>query len=379
MDYSTGCHEYMVWILAVRRPGCSDARADVDSRREREPSALRMPAKEKKEKKKSKKEKKKKGQEPAAVEYQNPSEEEAWQRDEQGRLVTDTARGHVMLGAFQSLFSYLREEGNKSHLKDSYGLWLDMDGSDDEAEQDGLDEVGFVQFDSKMLEGQTSVKKIKHAIRVGNPELMAIEELQADLTERGLSVKGDKERLVERLEGAYEEDALRMRDTTRVVNHFTCKKTTLNIQTMVAKMNKQRHEMIQSKLQGAHEDIVSQTATLEQKQKLIGEQELQIIEDERLLAEALARIAALERLARMHENNADRLVANGKLPLGTHRMRMDGGLYNPWTLDEVQAARVDGYCDVLVIDPNGVDWKRVLRGIKAPDGRPIRVQHTAFQ
>ena len=81
----------------------------------------------------------------------------------------------------------------------------------------------------------------------------------------------------------------------------------------------------------------------------------------------------------MHETTTNKLLMNGRLPMNTHKLRMDGSRWDPWSLDEVAAARVDGYCDVLVVDPSGVDWKKVLRGIKAPDGRPVRVQHTAWQ
>jgi hypothetical protein len=209
---------------------------------------------------------------------------------------------------------------------------------------------------------------------------MAIEELQSELKLRNLSTHGGKDKLTERLNEALEDEAQMMRETTRVVNHFTSKATKLNIQTMVAKMNRERHESIQEKLQSAHHQI----RDLDKLHDVISDQEAIIVEDERLYAEALAKIAELERLNALKSATVDqqeRRQYEESLPQMTHKATFVGGNgWEPWSLEDLAAARVDqAYCEVLVIDTSGVDWKREMCGAKASDGRPIRVHHSAWQ
>jgi hypothetical protein len=331
-------------------------------------------------KKSNKKSKKVKGAQHDEIEFDSNPAGDSWARDANGDLVTDTARGHSMIDAFRKLFKHLREDGVKGHLKDSYGLWLDVNGSDDEDEDEAVDEVGMVKFDAQLASSQQSTKKIKHAIKFGNPEFMAIEELQSELKSRNLSAHGDKDKLIERLDEALEDEAQTMRETTRVVNHFTSKDTVLNIQTMVAKMNKQRHEDIQEKLLSAHHAIKD----LNKLHDVISDQEAIIAEDERLYAEALARIAELERLNALKSAAVDqqeRQQYEESLPQMVHKATFLGGNgWEPWSLEDLATARVDQtYCEVMVIDTSGIDWTAEMRDAKASDGRPIRVHHSAWQ
>jgi hypothetical protein len=152
---------------------------------------------------------------------------------------SDVANGHRMIASFIKLFTYLRAEGQKDHLVDSYSLWLDANDSDDEPDDIPVDEIGMITVDARLVLAQRSTKKIKKAVKRGNPELMPIEELQADLKERGLSERGDKGRLAARLNEALEAEAAAIRETTRVVNHFNSQRTKLNIQTLVTKPPRQ--------------------------------------------------------------------------------------------------------------------------------------------
>ena len=152
---------------------------------------------------------------------------------------SDVANGHRMITSFVKLFTYLRAEGQKDHLVDSYGLWLNANDSDDEPNEIPVDEIGMVTVDARLVLAQRSTKKIKKAVKRGNPELMPIEELQAELKERGLSERGDKGRLAARLDEALEAEAAAIRETTRVVNHFNSQRTKLNIQTLVTKPPRQ--------------------------------------------------------------------------------------------------------------------------------------------
>eukprot|EP01050_Picozoa_sp_SAG11_P010838 SAG11_NODE_1109_length_5830_cov_4.525388_1_plen_246_part_00 len=195
-----------------------------------------------------KKKKKKKGaKDSAAVNHTAivDSRESQWERDENGKLIPDASRGHSMITSLGNLFNHLRAQDHK-HLVDTYGLWLlgPSSSSDEyEREVDGVysdlsiilplcltmrlsnAQMGTVLYDSRFTEELQSTKKIKNAIKKGNPELMPVEELQSELLALDLSTKGDKERLQIRLTEAMEAKAQSMRETTPLVNHFTSHKT----------------------------------------------------------------------------------------------------------------------------------------------------------
>ena len=75
------------------------------------------------------------------------------------------------------------------------------------------------------------------------------------------------------------------------MKYFTSHDVQLNLQTMISKMNRDKHGTLQQRLADANNSIKN----LSKLHDVIDDQRSIIQEDERLLAEAYARIAELER------------------------------------------------------------------------------------
>ena len=221
--------------------------------------------KAKKEAKKEAKRRKKASKDVETVEMSNPlSAMEDWPTDSSGRQVLDVRKGLEMRDAITALYAHLRNAKTPGSTKDTYGLWMQMNDSEEEEEDDDAEHAGEVYFDRDAASKRAAAKKTKKAFRVGNPQLMASEEVLAELKKLGKSTKGDKKTLVRRLTAAYDEQAEKMRSNTRVVNHFNSEITKRNLQLMIAKVNQGRMTGVQNKLKGAHDDIRTMASEMAQ-------------------------------------------------------------------------------------------------------------------
>ena len=264
-----------------------------------------------------------------------------------------------MTAALRGLYKYLRDESSNSEsgVRDTYGMWLEPDGSDEDSSDD--EDFGVVKVDKDMLAKQQNVKKMKHAMRVGNPALMANEELQEELKKRGLSVRGDKVALAARLTASFEEEAAKMSATTRHVNHFSSAATQRNVEFLVSKVNKASHFKIQDKLKSAHGEIEK----LEKLHDVITDQNVQLMEDERVISALKAQIAELEAkmnsmMAQLRQTPDVGGYAMGGSAMNGHtigafsasvRRSRSGGLA-PWTLEQIAKERMSPLCTVLIVD-----------------------------
>ena len=65
-------------------------------------------------------------------EVDNPVADE-WPRDKQGRMVLDKRKGREMVSGIAELYTHLRKSSVKDpSVRDSYGLWMHLDDSEDE-------------------------------------------------------------------------------------------------------------------------------------------------------------------------------------------------------------------------------------------------------
>eukprot|EP01052_Picozoa_sp_SAG31_P006840 SAG31_NODE_319_length_17776_cov_4.703570_12_plen_535_part_00 len=223
---------------------------------------------------------------------------------------------------------------------------------------------------------------------------MPVDELQELLAERGLSKFGDKKVLANRLEKALDKEAAKMRDPMRMVKYFISHDVQLNLQTMISKMNKDKHGTLQRRLADAKTSIEN----LSKLHDVIDEQRDIIQEDERLLAEAYARIAELERTPnKIHvipvfgetSVGEEFEIAHDGLPCPTHTMTTATSRlpqrqnatdpWRQWRLEDVAVAKADKKsCHVVILDTSGRNWTESFKKVKSKDGRQICVHQTGW-
>eukprot|EP01048_Picozoa_sp_COSAG05_P007334 COSAG05_NODE_514_length_9082_cov_6.915730_6_plen_654_part_00 len=314
-------------------------------------------------------------------------------------------QGQEMVGAIRNLYIYLRKEGEKkaqSGVRDTYGLWLQADGSDADEEDDDTEVLGVVKLDAKHMDKQANIKKAKKAVRVGNVEYMSNEELQEELQRRELSTKGDKDARKARLTAAFDEEARAMQSATRHVMHFNSPTTKRNIEMLVAKVNRSSHGRVQNKLKEAHEEV----ARLSKLHEVVTAQELQLMENDATISSLQARVAELEALKKTMDVATAGLTAGGNV-MGGHTIASftkvsrtvrennvtvvnnDIQRLDPWDLAKIaQQKNFEGgeefygarsVCTVLVIDSiSGINWNRAFKQQKTRDGRLIRAVHSSW-
>lgn len=191
--------------------------------------------------------------------FDNPvNDPNHWPTDKRGVLKIDKRKGVEMVEQIVELYLHLRATSvQNTTVRDTFGLWLHIDDSEDEDnEEDAEDfEDGDVTFDATHHEAVLSAKKIKHAMRVNNPDKMNPVEITEALTKRGLSVKGDAEHQLQRFKDSLLDEAKRMTNVTAVVLHFNSQATQRNLEMLVSKINQRSHTDVQDKLKTAHADI----------------------------------------------------------------------------------------------------------------------------
>ena len=367
---------------------------DKDRTRDLSPSPPTSPAKEKKQKKektpKKSKEKKKtpKKQKKGAKTTSNPLDDDVVEMTnplsdgpvwptKNGVMVLDKKKGDEMRKAIIQLYDHLRAEarakgGATEGVKDTFGLFNPAVDSDDEGDED--DSQDKITLDQDFIAMQHALKKNKHAMRIGNADLMSSAEVKQALTKFKKSTKGDIGSLRKRLKAAYEEEALKMRGNSRVVNHFTSDLTSKNLQLMVLKVNQRRAGAVQDKLKGAHGEIKSMEA--------------EIAAQKMMLADLNAKLAvANKNAARIPETVLQQVIAP---PTGIPKMaltmavstKMSGQMvanWNAWSLTDIADEKARSRkCQVLVLDTSGFKWAKTFGSMKTKDGRQIQCHHSAW-
>ena len=310
-------------------------------------------------------------------EVDNPVADE-WPRDKQGRMVLDKRKGREMVSGIAELYTHLRKSSVKDpSVRDSYGLWMHLDDSEDEgggSDENEEREDGDVTFDDSFTQRQQDAKKIKHALRVDNPDHMKPEQITEALKKRGLSTKGDAQKQKETFEAWLIKEAMRMAAVSPFVVHFNSDRTQRNLEMLVAKVNQLRHGQVQEKLKAAHADI----RRLEKLHDVVAKQQGTILDRDATIRSLQARIAELEAVSGGGGGSRGTIAAFSK----DVRFGGSGARPAPWTLSEVMDTKAMAQsCIVLVIDStSGFEWSQQFRAKKArtKDGRQCTIIHTAW-
>ena len=315
--------------------------------------------------------------------HSNPLADEDWPTDRKGRMRIDKHRGQDMMRDITNLYKHLRETAVRdATIRDSYGLWMHLEDSEDEGGTDSDEEVvaeddGAVTFDKHFMKRQLATKKLKHAMKVDNPDRMKPEEIEQALVKRGLSLKGDAAHQKDRFKAWLIAEAKRMHTISPVVAHFNSQITQRNLEMLVAKVNQGRHGDVQKKLMTAHADI----QRLEKLHDVVAKQQGVILDRDATIRSLQARLAELE--ARGGSGGGGR----GTIAAFSKDARVGGAADTasrpePWTLSQVADTKAMApTCIVLIIDStSGFEWARHFGAAKAKtkDGRKCSVIHTSW-
>eukprot|EP01043_Picozoa_sp_COSAG02_P034556 COSAG02_NODE_2425_length_8891_cov_48.519791_1_plen_519_part_00 len=351
--------------------------------KEKKEPKVKKPKKTKEEKTKEKKKKKKKDSKSSktddTVDFDNPLSstkpslpKNDWPR-KNGRMKLDTKRSGDMVMAIQKLYGYLRtqhELAREAGTRDPFGLWMHLDDSDDEKDGSDDDEPieGEIHYDDEAQEAQRSARKLKHAIRVGDPMKMPIADVQAQLQKLGQSARGDKKTLRARLQIAYSQQAQVMQGNTRVIQHFHTELTKRNIQILLMKVNKGRTKAVQDKLELSHGEIREMQAEIERQRQMLADLRMQLE-----AARHQGRVTVVRKVGHGVPRPAITMPVSTKV---TGRLLAD---WNPWTQADIAEEKARSTkCHVLVLDMSGFRWDSKFRKRKTKDGRSVEVHQSAW-
>jgi hypothetical protein len=300
---------------------------------------------------------------------------DAWPTKD-GKMVLDVQKGQEMCKGIQDLYVHLRKQAIKGGGgRDNFGLWKHVEESDDEDEgaNDSKEKhSGEMHFDAAFVDAQKAMKKTKHAMKIGNPDAMAPDELKRELAKFKQSTKGDPGALRSRLKAAYELEATKMRGNTRVVMHFNSDRTQRNLQQMIAKVNARRASAVQDKLKGAHTDLREAHASLRDMQAQIDAQKAMLADLQAQLArprEVVRKVIEPMGVPKM----ALTMAVSTKLS-GTTKANWDA-----WSISQIAQEKAQlSKCQVLVLDTSGFKWEKAFKKMKTKDGRPIECRHSAW-
>ena len=359
-------------------------------------------AKEKDKKKKKKKKKNKKKDEAKAVkdtsqaessgtdEFANPISD-AWPKDGDGNLKLSHRRGREMCESVAELYTHLRETSIRDPtVKDTYGLWMHIvDSEDEDEDEDEHVEAshGTVHFDRHFLKKARMTKDTKEALRLNNPAQMTEKELEEALKRRGLSTKGGRASMADRLTEAFNTEAQKMHSVGPIVTHFNSATTKRNLEMLISKINTRRHGDLQVKLKTAHTDIEENLMKLQKMQDIVNKQAAELMDRDAMISSLNSKISGLsDRLSALGEvaNTVAGGAGTGLLGHTIGAFAKDRGSTSlvPWSVDKIaDTLALSSDCTILIIDKStGFGWERAFlsRKIKTKDGRTCRVYHTAW-
>ena len=329
------------------------------------------PEKKSKSKSKKKKKAKKRGKADDTLEFGNPLSSD-WPM-QNGRMKLDTQRSKEMVTSIQKLYSHLRaqaEIAKKAGTRDTFGLGIHLNDSDedDASDDDGERHEGEIHYDEEALEAQRAAKKLKHALKVGDPMKMPIDDVKAQLEKFGKSQRGDKDALRARLQLAYSQQAEVMQGNKRTVQHFTSAATKRNIEILTMKVNKGRTTAVQEKLKVSHGEIREMQAEIERQRQELADLRAQLEAARQRASWGQPQVTVVREVSQ--RTTATMAVATKV----TGRLLPNWSL---WTQADVAAEKArKNTCHVLVLDTaSGCSWaaKFAQPHRKTRDGRRVEV------